>query len=235
MRPTKKMPSLLLQAKSRRGPNSSRSRSLRLSFATLAPLLAVLATTLLTLVYFVAIRKHNVELSFKQLSTFQRQVQPLGNLSVYFVALPRRDEFLTMFSPDDWSKLSSRVDYVAFLYGDMNVFAPSLVWINAVTDAFANLTPIGYGIVLFSCGCVVPNVVFKRTHTRFDGYECTMLPGFVMRKESVAWINTSKSLQRCHHRDAILSHPWYETNAWKLQKARQEHTVLRKALSMHAT
>lgn len=235
MRPAKLIPPHLLPQSKQSRPYAIHTRIPYARGGSVAPILAIIATVVLSVVYFVAIRTHNVQLSFKQLSEFERHVQTGGNRSVYFVELPSRDEFLTSFTPDEWQKLSGRIDYVVFLYDDLEAVGSLNGWVPLVTAAFSRMKPPGYGISLFACGCVVPNVIFTRTRTRFDGYECTMLPGFVIPDDAVAFVNVSMTDKRCRRRDAFLSFRWYQMNAWKLQAARKEHKALRAAFSSEAT
>lgn len=198
------------------------------------PFVFFCAVLVLSAVYFIAIQSHSIELSFDQLSAFERQVQTIGNNSVYVVEPPKRDEIFSSLGHEDWAKVASRIDYVAFFYDDMYSIIGRGNWISLVSESLAKLQPPGYGIVLFSCGCVIPNVIFTNTQTRFDGYECTMLPGFVMQKEHVRFIEVDLPEQGCKNRDAVLAAHWYETNAWKLEDARNEHDRLRtKLLSQH--
>lgn len=235
MQPAKLIPPHLLPPSSRRRVYGSRSRSRRATVANLAPIIAGLATIVLSVFYYIAIRRHNVQLSFKQLSEFERHVQTGGNRSVYFVELPHRDELLMSFSPEEWQKISMRIDYVMFLYDDMDVVASPTTWIPIIIAAFARMTPPTYGISLFSCGCVVPNSIFTNTQTRFDGSECTMLPGFIMPEDAVAFVNISTIDDQCRRREKVLSTRWYRTNAWKIPAARQEHTALRTTLTGRGT
>lgn len=235
MQPVKLIPSHLLPPSSRRRAYGSRSKSSRAIVANLAPLFAGLATIVLSIFYYIAIRRHNVQLSFKQLSEFERHVQTGGNRSVYFVELPQHEELLMSFSPEEWQKISTRIDHIVFLYDDIDVIASPAVWVPNVTAAFARMEPPTYGILLFSCGCIVPNTVFINTQTRFDGSECTMLPGFIIPEDAVAFINISTIDDQCRRRDEVLSARWYSTNAWKIPAARKEHTTLRAKLAAQGT
>lgn len=219
-------------------PITTTSRSSRIFFSRTfskailtytTPLLTLLVTALITAVYYFAIQAHNVELSFDQLSAFERQVSTVGNNSLYIVEPPRHDDILTSLSKHDWAKLSSRIDYVIFVYDDMYASVDAS-WLHHVSDSFGAMSPKGYGLILFSCGCIIPNIVFAATQTRFDGFECTMLPGFVIASQSVAFIDIHLPNARCNNRDAILESPWYETNAWKLDNARREHEQLTTSL-----
>lgn len=255
MRPTKDIPSHLLGVKHLRGP----SKSIFLSTMSLFPAwsrtpfrrgrinttavyscLTILVTTILTIIYFIAIRRHDVQLSFQQMSMLERRVHRVGNHTLYVVQLPTTDEFLTEFSADDWKKLSvSRVDFVAFIYDDMesfvSMFTPSLSSHSATNvqdlfDKFQTLRPHLLSIVLFPCGCIIPNFLFMHANTRFDGYECQMLPGFVMPKDAVAFVNLSLPSGMCRSRDTVLSAPWYTNQVYKLQKARAEYVDLQRRL-----
>lgn len=255
MRPTKNIPSHLLGLKHTRGPSKptflstmslfptwSRSPFRRRAINTTAAFscLGTLLTTILTIIYFIAIRKHDVQLSFQQMSMLERRVHRVGNHSLYVVQLPATDEFLTEFSADDWKKLSiSRVDFVAFIYDDMQSFvstfasSPSIQsspTVQSVLDKFQSLRPQQLSVVLFPCGCIIPNFMFMHTDTRFDGYECQMLPGFIMPKESVAFVNLAMPSGTCRTRETVLAAPWYTNYVYKLQKARDEYISLRRKL-----
>lgn len=194
------------------------------------PILFVTAVLIVSAIYYFAIAHHNVELSFDQLSAFERQVTTIGNRSLYVVEPPRYDEIFTTLPMHVWAKLSSRIDYVAFVYDDLYSVMNS-AWLRRVAQSFDSTSPKGYGIVLFSCGCVVPNIVFTRTKTRFNGSECTMLPGFVVGNEAVRFLDVKLPDGRCKRRDQVLRSKWYEDNVWKLEDARREHAELRRNLS----
>lgn len=183
-----------------------------------------------SVVYFVAIQQHNVELSFDQLSMFDRQVQTVGNVSVYSAEAGKRDALLGTLTTEDWAKVSSRIDYVAFVYGDTARGMRSAEWMRGIGGVLDRMRPRGYGIVLFKCGCVVPNFVFTKTRTRFDGFECAVLPGFVMGKEAVRFVEVPVAEEVCGKRDAVLGANWYREHSWKLEDARAEHAELRKGL-----
>lgn len=220
----------------------------------LAAIAVVLGTIVLTVVYYVAIRQQDVQLSFEQLTEFESHVQSAGNLSSYVVELPRRhgEELLvTALSASDWRKLSERrrIDFITFLYDDVDTMPPASTWLPHVAHRFStDVVPTGYGVVLFHCGCIIPNVMFTRIQSRFDGYECVMLPGLVVPNNAVAFVNITElagSQQPpqqqqqeqlpCARRNSVLSFKWYENFAWKLQKAREEHESLRSQLSARPT
>lgn len=198
------------------------------SNAWLAALLA--ATFLTTAVYFVAIRRHNVDLSFDQLSHFERQKQAIGNNTVYFSEQPASVDLLTTLSREDWTKISRKIDLVAFVFDDMYLYTMSKVWVREVSRAFARFEPVGFGIALFPCGCVVPNSIFTWSNVRFRGLECAMLPGFVFPKEHVYWVNDTVSAAQCRGRKSMHPERWYEDNEYKLERARAEFSNLKEAL-----
>lgn len=182
---------------------------------------------LFSIVYFIVIQQHNVELSFDQLSMFDRQVQTVGNRSVYAVEAGKRDALLASLSTEDWAKVSSRIDYVAFVYGEVTAIMRSANWVKRIGIALDGMQPPGYGVVLFKCGCVVPNLIFTKTRTRFDGFECAMLPGFIMAKDSVKFVDVPIAEEKCGRRNAVLGSGWYGEHSWKLEDARAEHAELR--------
>lgn len=216
--------------------NSDVRSQLYRALSTHAGLLAAFcAVIVLSVVYYVAIRDHSVELSFDQLSAFERQVQTVGNHSVYVVEAGQQDDVLSSLAREDWAHVSSRIDYVAFVYGDVSAVMDSDSWVRKVSGALEDMKPRGYGVVLFACGCVFPNIIFTDTKTRFQGYECAMLPGFVMGKDAVRFVNVSVVEEKCRNRDKILGGPWYKDNSWKLEDAQAEHEALRKHLAASGT
>lgn len=137
---------------------------------------------------------------------------------------------LSTLARDDWARVSSRVDYVAFVYGDAADVLRGPGWVALVADQLQQVRPKGYGVVLFSCGCVLPNAVFTETKTRFMGFECVMLPGFVIGKDAVRFVNVSIAEEGCVGRERVLGLPWYREWSWKLEDARREHEELRAKL-----
>ncbi len=205
-------------------------RQLRKHAATNAWLAALAATFLTTAVYFVAIRKHNVDLSFDQLSNFERQKQAIGNHTAYFSEQLASADLLTTLSREDWTKISSKIDLVAFVFEDMYLYTTSKEWVREVSRAFARFEPPGFGIALFPCGCVVPNSLFTWSENRFRGFECAMLPGFVFPKEHVYWVNDTVSEGQCKGRESMHPKRWFEDNEWKLERARADFSNLREHL-----
>lgn len=187
------------------------------------------AIVIFSIVYFVAIRHHSVELSFDQLSAFERQVHTVGNHSLYAVEMGAKDDVLASLPNDDWAKVAGRIDYVAYMYEDVVRGMASMSWVDPLVTQFETRLTKGYGIMLFECGCLIPNVVFRETRTRFQGAECMMLPGFVMAKDVVKFA-TVATHAKCQTREARLAAAWYSEHAWKLGEARREHSQLRKKI-----
>lgn len=206
---------------------SKLSRFLSCNFSAVITTAAVL---IFTCVYFIAIRQHNIELSFDQLSAFERRVQTVGNYSIYVVEADATDDVLATLPKEDWGKVANRIDFVAFVYGEVSGLIGGVRWMAEVAKVFKEKLGRSYGIVLFECGCVVPNLVFKMTKTRFQGAECMMLPGFIMGKEAVRFVKSGTEGRMCMKRDAVLGGGWYNEHAWKLQDARAEHQDLRKKI-----
>jgi hypothetical protein len=94
----------------------------------------VLAVVIVTAVFYSAIRRHDVELTFDQLSEFERHVQSFGNKTVYVVNPNRVDSVLSSLSHDDWTKVSSKIDYVAFVYDDAFSLSGSRVGVASVGE-----------------------------------------------------------------------------------------------------
>lgn len=192
-----------------------------------------IATCLTTVVYFVAIRRHNVDLSFDQLSKFERQKQEIGDYAAYFSEQPAAADLLTTLSREDWAKISRKIDLVAFVFDDMYMYSSNAAWTTEVAGVFgknSTFDPPGFGMALFPCGCVIPNTVFTWSANRFHGLECAMLPGFVFPKEHVYWVNDTASASVCKGRKSMHPERWYEDNEWKLGTARADFVNLKETL-----
>lgn len=57
-----------------------------------------------------------------------------------------------------------------------------------------------------------------------------MLPGFVMDKEAVRWVETPADTGECQRRDRVLGQGWYKSQSWKLQTAREEYAGVKERL-----
>ncbi|CAN8071490.1 unnamed protein product [Agarophyton chilense] len=215
------------RARSRKNLSTSWSKAI----GSAAPFLGVIALLCVTGIYYNAIRSHNVELSFDQLSAFERQLTTIGNRSIYFRDALRADDMLNTLQRHEWAKVASNVDFVAFVYDEMYRLM-SEAWLQQVDKVLKESKVEGYGIVLFSCGCIIPNLIFMETEMRFDGYECMMLPGFVMSHDFVHFRDIPVRRKRCRKRDAVMKANWYEDNGWKVEEARREHEELRMKIMM---
>jgi hypothetical protein len=195
--------------------------------------LFLIAFCIVTGAFYAAIRRHDVELSFDQLSAFERHVHTFGNRTVYIVDPSHRDPVLSTLAHEDWTKISYKIDYIAFLYNDMDSFTTmsSDEFVHKAASALEELKPHCYGISLFSCGCLIHNVLFQHTSTRFDGMECAMLPGFVFEEDAIQWVDIPESASGCPAREHILGTPWYAINSWKLGTARAEYAAVQQHLA----
>ena len=215
---------------SSRKNQSSRYQLKRILRNNATLLLTFIVFLVLIPIYFFAIRSHDVELSFNQLSAFERQIQTIGNYTIYIVdPLKNEDEILSTFSRKQWSKVSTQIDYIAFIYDEIDaVIGPS--WVSGAITQFKNHYPNGYGMMLFSCGCIIPNLIFTEMDVRFNGFECSLLPAFVIPKNFISFVNTTLPTHRCSKRDAVLGRQWYDENIEKLGVARSQHRILRETL-----
>lgn len=238
-------------SRARRRPHST-SSIFSFSFSSFPSTLSILFLffCLLTAVYYVAIVRHDVHLSFTQLSDLERHVRTSANLSIYIAQLPTHpSDILPCALPAaHWRKVSARVDYVAFTYGP--AVQPLGSWIGKVHEVFQHRA---YGVVLFHCGCVVPNEMVRRTTVRFDGFECLMLPGLVVPPDSVFFVDIRPGKKegaeegegegegggeseewKCPGKNAVMGGKWYSRMKNRLPKARDEHKQLRKYIESKA-
>jgi hypothetical protein len=201
------------------------------SFSPLA--LIFVAFCVVTGAFYAAIRRHDVELSFDQLSAFERHVNTFGNRTVYVVDPLQTDPVLSTLPHEDWTKISHKIDYIAILYGDIYTVSalPPEELVHTLGAALEKLRPHCYGIVLFSCGCLVHNVLFQHVSARFNGMECAMLPGFVFEEHAVRWVDIPESPRGCPARETVLSKPWFTLHSWSLAPARSEYSALRQHLA----
>jgi hypothetical protein len=193
--------------------------------------LVLVAFCIATAAFYAAIRRHDVELSFDQLSAFERHVHTFGNRTVYVVDPSHPDPVLSTLPHEDWTKISYKIDYVAFLYNDLYMFTNMTpdAFVHTAASALEELKPHCYGIALFSCGCLIHNVLFQHTSTRFDGMECAMLPGFVFEQDAIRWVHIPESAAGCPARDQLYAGkqpPWYTVHSWKLDTARAEYAAV---------
>lgn len=197
-------------------------------FSSSVPVAATFfAYLIVTGIFFAAIRRHDVNLSFDQRLTLGRHLQTFGNKTVYVVDSSHVDLVLSRLPHDDWTKISSKIDYVAYVYD--NIYIGDLF--QSLSGALESLAPHGYGVALFSCGCLIHNVLLQHVSVRFDGMECVMLPGFVFDDNAVRWVDAKLDENACRSRESLLSTQWYNIHSWKLQTARDEYAQIRVHLS----
>lgn len=192
-------------------------------------ILFAVALLCVTGIYYVAMRQHNVELSFDQLSTFERQTRMVANRTLYLSEQHRSDATIDLavaLAREDWAKVSAKIEYVAFVFDDTFSFVGNRAWGLNVARAIASFDPPGLGLTLFPCGCVVPNAFLRRSDVRFAGLECAMLPGFVFPHSNVVFIEDPPSVHTC--RGAKRMHPvgWYSRNEHKIEQARNDYSAL---------
>lgn len=149
---------------------------------------------LVTVVMFLNLRDRHIELSPSQIAEYERRTQSLANSTVYIVEVHRPEGLLSNLAPKDWLRVASNVDYVAFVYDDLPVFLAD-DWIAKAEKILhddehpaAHRIKEGIGIVLFPCGCILPNVYFGVVEQRLGGMECVLLPGWVLPHEDVHWL-----------------------------------------------
>jgi hypothetical protein len=188
---------------------------------------ALIVFLVVTGVYFAAIRRHDVNLSFDQRLTLGQHLQSFGNKTVYVVDPSDVDPVLSRLPYDDWTKISSKIDYVAYVYD--SVYIGDIF--HSLSSALENVSPHGYGVALFSCGCLIHNVLLQHVSVRFDGMECAMLPGFIFETSAVRWVDAEIDSNACKSRDTLLNTQWYDVHSWKLQSAREEYADIRAHLS----
>jgi len=127
------------------------------------------------------------------------------------VEVGRPEGLLSKLSADDWAKISLDIDYVSYIFDDPLFLTDE--WVSSAELLLKNpaaphaaRVQAGVGIALFPCGCLIPNAYFKRVSHRLDGFECILLPGWVLAHEDVHWLDVrDKSAESCKRREAMLA------------------------------
>lgn len=154
-----------------------------------------------------------MQLNPNQVAEYERRSQFLSNSTVYIVEVARPEGLLTKLSADDWTKISADIDFVAFVFDDLPLFLTD-DWVAAAEHvlldrslAHASRVEAGVGVALFPCGCVIPNEYFRQVDVRLDGYECLLLPGWVLPHEDVHWLDVRDSVapETCRRREGVLA------------------------------
>lgn len=154
----------------------------------------LLLAALVTVLFFLNLRGSNVELNPSQVAEYERRTQALSNSTVYIVEVHRPEGLLSRLSPEDWGRVSAGVDYVAYVYDDLPVFLADEWVLRAErvlkdpAQPHAGRVRAGLGILMFPCGCMLPNAYFRAVPTRLGGMECLLLPGWVLPHGDVHWI-----------------------------------------------
>lgn len=154
----------------------------------------LLLVFLVTVVSFLNLRGSHVALSPSQIAEYEHRTQALANSTVYIVEVHKPEGLLSKVSLDDWTRISQNIDYVAFVFDDMPAFLAD-DWVARAERVLSNPSlphadrvRAGLGIMLFPCGCLLPNSYFRAVGTRLGGMECILLPGWVLPQEDVHWI-----------------------------------------------
>jgi hypothetical protein len=173
----------------------------------------LLLVFLVLLVLFLNLRSSHVELSPSQVAEYERRTQVLSNSTVYIVEVHRPEGLLTKLSLDNWIRVSANIDLVAFVYDDLPVFLRD-DWIARAEQQLldpalphAQRFRAGVGIMLFPCGCILPNSYFQAIGPRLRGMECNLLPGWVLSHEDVHWMSgvdaTDSGMKPCKRQKRI--------------------------------
>lgn len=173
----------------------------------------LLLVFLVTVFAFLSLRDRHVQLNPNQVAEYERRSQFLSNSTVYIVEVARPEGLLTKLSADDWTKISADIDFVAFVFDDLPLFLTD-DWVAAAERVLldrslphASRVEAGVGIALFPCGCVIPNEYFRQIDVRLGGYECLLLPGWVLPHEDVHWLDVRDSAapETCRRREGVLA------------------------------
>lgn len=184
---------------------------------------------LCTVILFFSLRPRNVQLTGKQVAEYERRTQFLANSTVYIIETGRPEGLLSVFPPANWAKVSTGIDFVAYVYDDLPLFLTE-PWVEAAERALrAPDTPHyhraakGIGIALFPCGCVLPNEYFTRVSQRLGGAECALLPGWVLPNRDVHWLDVPDpgNWRWCRGRADVLEKRGARANAKELQAIRK--------------
>lgn len=195
----------------RRSPARSRSALNKLDLDS--AFFWLLLVFLLTVFTFLSLRDRHVQLNPNQVAEYERRSQFLSNSTVYIIEVSRPEGLLTKLSANDWTKISADIDFVAFVFDDLPLFLTD-DWVAAAervlldrAQPHAARVSAGVGVALFPCGCVIPNEYFRQVDTRLGGYECLLLPGWVLPHEDVHWLDVRESAapETCKRRQNVLA------------------------------
>lgn len=164
---------------------------------------------LITTFTFLSLRDHH-SLNPAQLAEYERHTQNLSNSTVYIVEATRPETLLFKLKAKEWQHIGRDIDLVAIVFDDLPLFLTD-EWISI---AERTMDRDRFQIGIFRCGCILPSRYFETTDARMDGYECVLLPGFVLEDKDVKWMDINEG-RKCRGRDAVLNtrgtlHRWKE-------------------------
>ncbi|CAN8075420.1 unnamed protein product [Agarophyton chilense] len=164
----------------------------------------LLLAFLLTAFTFLSLRDTHLSLNTAQLAEYERRSQFLSNSTVYIVEVGRPEALLNVLPKEDWKRISADIDLVAFVWDDLPVFLTD-GWVQAAERVLKPSTPVSnISLVLFQCGCVLPASYFSLVSNRLAGFECVLLPGWVLDSSHVHWLDVQEG-DACKRREAVLS------------------------------
>ena len=193
------------------------------------------AFALTSLVFLGLARQRPLELDRAQVDDFERRARVLANSSPYIVEAARPEGLVARLSPADWHRILRNIDFVAVVYDDLPAFLVE-DWVRQAELVLKGRpmreAEAGVGIVLFACRCAVPNRLFQLVQHRMGGMESLLLPGFVLDKEDVHWVDTTAG-GKCRRRESILGGRVLGKYAHQLQNLRA--TVMGWKASLNST
>ncbi|KAI0563355.1 hypothetical protein FGB62_41g05 [Gracilaria domingensis] len=163
----------------------------------------LLLAFLLTAFTFLSLRDTHLSLNTAQLAEYERRSQFLSNSTVYIVEVGRPEALLNVLSKHDWQRISAGIDLVAFVWDDLPVFLTD-GWVHAAERILKpSVLNANISMALFQCGCVLPASYFTLVEHRLAGFECVLLPGWVLDSSHVHWLDVDEG-DACKRRDAVL-------------------------------
>lgn len=188
----------------------------------------LLLAFLITTFTFLSLRDHH-SLDPAQLAEYERRTQTLSNSTVYIVEATRPETLLSKLKAEEWRRIGRDIDLVAIVFDDLPLFLTD-DWI-ATAERTMDTQRLQIGI--FRCGCILPSRYFELTDIRMDGYECVLLPGFVLDDSDVKWMDIDEG-KECRGRDAVLSTRG-TSRRWKGELAQIKHILAQEMEKRNAT
>lgn len=188
----------------------------------------LLLAFLITTFTFLSLRDHH-SLDPAQLAEYERRTQSLSNSTVYIVEATRPETLLSRLKAVEWQRIGRDIDLVAIVFDDLPLFLTD-DWISTA-ERTMDRTRLQIG--LFRCGCILPSRYFELTDVRMDGYECVLLPGFVLDDVDVKWMDITEG-QDCRGRDAVLNARG-TSRRWRNELAEVKRTLSELQIEQNAT